>query len=153
MSDHIDQGLNKKRPAHRTVSVAIDLSKAFDTVDHHILLRDMRFLCGYLRGRQTYVLFRNSTSKYRKMKQGVPQGGVLSPILFNLYMSTMPAPPGNIKLVTYADDSNVLNSGQFFDPVVKQLNSYLATVNDWFKSRNLFISPSKSSATVFSTFS
>ena len=161
--DHIDQGLNKKRPAHRTVSVAIDLSKAFDTVDHHILLRDInnlpldvhikRFLCGYLRGRQTYVLFRNSTSKYRKMKQGVPQGGVLSPILFNLYMSTMPAPPGNIKLVTYADDSNVLNSGQFFDPVVKQLNSYLATVNDWFKSRNLFISPSKSSATVFSTFS
>jgi hypothetical protein len=161
--DHIDKGLNRKKPVHRTVSVAIDLSRAFDTVDHHILLRDInnlpldayikRFLCGYLRGRQTYVLFRNSTSKYRKVKQGVPQGGVLSPILFNLYMSTMPAPPGKIKLVTYADDSNVLNSGPKFDPIVKELNSYLATLNDWFKGRNLFISPSKSSATVFSTFS
>ncbi len=163
IKDHIDDGLNRKKPVNRTVSVAIDLSKAFDTVDHHLLLRDInnlplnsyikRFLCGYLRGRQTYVLFRNSTSKYRKVKQGVPQGGVLSPILFNLYMSAMPSPPGNIKLVTYADDSNVLNSGPKFDPIVRELNSYLAILNDWFKSRNLFISPSKSSATIFSTFS
>ena len=163
IKDHIDNGLNRKKPVSRTVSVAIDLSKAFDTVDHHLLLKDInnlplnayikRFLCGYLRGRQTFVLFRNSTSKYRKVKQGVPQGGVLSPILFNLYMSAMPSPPGNIKLVTYADDSNVLGSGTKFDPITKQLNKYLATLNDWFKSRNLFISPSKSSATAFSTFS
>ncbi len=163
IKDHIDKGLNRKKPVNRTVSVAIDLSKAFDTVDHYLLLKDInnlplnayikRFLCGYLRGRQTYVLFRNSTSKYRKVKQGVPQGGVLSPILFNLYMSRMPSPPGNIKLVTYADDSNVLNSGPKFDPIVRELNSYLATLNEWFKSRNLFISPSKSSATIFSTFS
>ncbi len=161
--DHINNGLNRKKPVHRTVSVAIDLSRAFDTVDHTILLQDIkqldlnehikRFLCAYLRGRQTYVVFRNSTSKYRKVKQGVPQGGVLSPILFNLYMSSMPAPPGNIRLETYADDSNILNSGPKIEPVVEEINVYLETLKIWFKNRNLEISPSKSSATLFTTSS
>ncbi len=161
--DHINSGLNRKKPVHRTVCVAIDLSRAFDTVDHTILLNDIdklnlndhikRFLCAYLRGRYTYVVFRNSNSKYRKMKQGVPQGGVLSPVLFNLYMSSMPAPPGNIILKTYADDSNILNSGPVIDPVVQEINTYLATLTVWFKGRNLEISPSKSSATLFTTAS
>ena len=159
--NHINKGLNKKKPVHRTVSVAIDLSKAFDTVNHQLLLTDInnlpmndhikRFLCAYLRGRQTYVVFRNSNSTYRKVKQGVPQGGVLSPILFNLYMASMPSPPGNIKLVSYADDGNLLNSGPKTKPLVEELNSYLSTLNEWFISRNLFISPSKSSATLFTT--
>ena len=161
--DHINTGLNRKPPVHRTVCVAIDLSRAFDTVDHTILLNDInmlnlndyikRFLCAYIRGRYTYVVFRNSNSKYRKMKQGVPQGGVLSPVLFNLYMSSMPPPPGNILLKTYADDSNILNSGRFIVPVVDEINLYLVTLNTWFKGRNLQISPSKSSATLFTTAS
>ena len=161
--EHINTGLNRKKPVHRTVSVAIDLSKAFDTVDHQLLLEDInnldlndhvkRFLCAYLRGRQTYVVFRNSKSTYRKVKQGVPQGGVLSPVLFNLYMASMPTPPGNIKLVSYADDSNILNSGPLIDKVVEEINVYLSTLDTWFKSRNLHISPSKSSATLFTTAS
>ena len=70
MTDHIKTGLNKKKPADRTVLVAIDLSKAFDTVDHEILINDIvklplndtlqRFLIAYLRGRQTYVEFRGA---------------------------------------------------------------------------------------------
>ena len=161
--NHINAGLNRKKPVHRTVSVAIDLSKAFDTVDHQILLEDInnltlndhikRFLCAYLRGRQTYVVFRNSKSTFRKVKQGVPQGGVLSPVLFNLYMSSMPSPPGSVKLVTYADDSNILNSGPIIDKAVQEINIYLSTLDEWFKGRNLFISPSKSSATLFTTAS
>lgn len=161
ISEHITKGLNKKQPVDRTVSVAIDLSKAFDTVDHTQLLKDIddlqlndhikRFLCAYIRGRSTYVEFRGVKSSYRKMKQGVPQGGVLSPILFNLYMSKMPAPPGTIKLVSYADDSNVLNSGPHLEPICEELNIYLNTLDEWFKKRNLFISPAKSSATLFTT--
>ena len=161
ISEHITKGLNKKPPVDRTVSVAIDLSKAFDTVDHTQLLKDIedlqlndhikRFLCAYIRGRSTYVEFRGVKSNYRKMKQGVPQGGVLSPILFNLYMSKMPLPTGTVKLISYADDSNVLNSGRFLEPVCEELNLYLNILDEWFKKRNLFISPAKSSATLFTT--
>jgi hypothetical protein len=65
----------------------------------------------------------------------------------------MPSPPGNIKLVSYADDGNILNSGPKIEPVVKEINIYLSTLDQWFNSRNLFISPSKSSATLFTTSS
>ncbi len=77
---YINKGINQRKPVDdRTISVAIDLSKAFDTVDHAQLLEDInelnlnshirRFLCAYLRGRQTFV---ESKSKYSKIKQGVP---------------------------------------------------------------------------------
>ena len=163
INSNITSGLNRNKPVNRTVVVAIDLSRAFDTVDHDILMNDLyhlnindrikRFLCAYIRGRQTYVEFRGSVSTFRKMRLGVPQGGVLSPILFNLYMSKMPQPPGNILLDTYADDTTLQNSGPKYEPLCQELSLYLDTLDDWFKERNLFISPSKSTATIFSTFS
>ena len=68
--------------------MAIDLSRAFDTVDHELLLREVselplnnkikRFLFSCLRGRQTFVEFKGAKSKHRKMRQGVPQEVVLS---------------------------------------------------------------------------
>ena len=159
---HIQRGLNKRKPVDRTVVVAIDLSKAFDTVNHETLLTDIyhlnlnsnikRFLAAYLRGRQTYVEFRNVRSKYRKVKQGVPQGGVLSPILFNLYMCQFPLPPGKMKAITYADDTNILNSGRDIQKLCEETNKYLDEVADWFANRDLQISPGKSMATLFTTF-
>ena len=163
ITDHVKFGLNRQKPVNRTVMVAVDLSRAFDTVNHETLIKDIAdlplnnnikcFLVSYLRGRQTYVEFRGAKSKHRKMRQGVPQGGVLSPVLFNLYMAKIPTPPANIKLVTYADDSTVLCSGPKIEPLCLDLNIYLTTLNEWFKERNLEISAPKSSATLFTTFS
>ena len=81
ITDHVTKNLNIKKPVHRTVSVAIDLSCAFNTVDHQQLLEDIKalplnghikkFLCFHLGGRQTYVTFQNTKSKYRVVRQGV----------------------------------------------------------------------------------
>ena len=89
--------------------VALDLTAAFDTVDHHHLFNDIansnlsnntkRWILAYLRGRRTYVEFRDTKSKRRKVKQGVPQGGVLSLVLFNIYLSKMPLPE-NERMIT-----------------------------------------------------
>ena len=109
---HITRGLNKRKPFERTVLVALDLRAAFDTVNINKLLNIIfaskipkytkRWLCSYLRGRQTYVEFRNAKSTFRKVRAGVPQGGVLSPFLFNVYMSGLPTPPDGIKLIVRA---------------------------------------------------
>ena len=97
--------------------------------------------------------FRGSKSKFRKMRQGVPQGGLLSPVLFNMYMAKIPTPPADILLTTYADDSTTCCSGPKIPPLCEKLNRYLDVVNTWFKERNLMISAQKSSATLFSTWS
>ena len=90
----IATGLNQNYPIHRTVSMAVDFSKAFDTVNHTILLSDInntnmehntvRWLTTYLRGRTAICRYNNTSSKSYVIHTGVPQGSVLSPLLFNL---------------------------------------------------------------------
>ena len=82
-----------------------------------------RWLCSYLQGRQTYVEFRNAKSTLRKVRAGVPQGGVLSPILFNAYMSGLPTAPDGIKLTSYANDCTSYASGPTIPPICEKLNS------------------------------
>ena len=159
----VTTGLNQKKPASRTLMVAIDLSKAFDCVNHDILIEDLhqstlpggikRWVSAYLRGRQTYVEFRDAKSTCRKMRQGVPQGGVLSPLLFNTYLAKLPEPPQGINIVSYADDCTVLTSGPHIDKLCQAANGYLKTLKDWFTSRNLQLSATKSSATLFTSWS
>ena len=108
------------------------MTAAFDTVDHTTLLNDIfqselpnyvkRWMLSYLQGRFTNTDFRGRTSRNRKMKQGVPQGGVLSPFLFNMYMKSMPRPPDNIIVVTYADDITVITSGPVKEELASRMN-------------------------------
>ena len=160
---HITRGINKRKPVDRTVLVALDLRAAFDTVNINKLLNIIlaskipkytkRWLCSYLRGRQTYVEFRNAKSTFRKVRAGVPQGGVLSPILINAYMSGQPTPPDGIKLTSYADDCTSYASGPTIPPICEKLNGYLTTLHEWPEEHDLELSPGKSTATVFTTFS
>ena len=103
ITNYILDNLNKKKPAHRTIMVAVDLTRAFDTHNHEILIkvitdlqlnnRIKRFLGAYLRGKQTYVEYGGVKSNMRKMKQGVPQGGILS--LPSSIFTWPPCPPQN----------------------------------------------------------
>ncbi|KAI5727897.1 hypothetical protein M8J77_008348 [Diaphorina citri] len=162
ITDKINRGLNQERPCQRTIMVAVDLSKAFDTISIEQLLQDLsetsipwfiqRWLHNYMSGRQTYVDFRNTKSTYRRVKQGVPQGGVLSPALFNLYMSKVPTPPEDVNLISYADDCSILTSGNNIPELCNKVNDYLSTLNSWLTERKLQLSPGKSSATLFTTW-
>jgi retron-type reverse transcriptase len=89
INNTITTGFNKKKPPERTTAVALDMSKAFDTVNHHILLQKLlmtktlnnvlKFIANYIKGRTAYTLYNNSQSRKRFIKTGVPRGGVLSP--------------------------------------------------------------------------
>ena len=160
---HIRRGLSKRKPVDRTVLVALDLRAAFDTPNVNKLLNIIlaskipkytkRWLCSYLRGHQTYVEFRNAKSTCRKVRAGVPQGGVLSPILFNAYMSGLPTPPNGIKLTSYADDCTSYASGPTIPSICDKLNSHLTTLHEWLEEHDLELSPGKPMATIITTFS
>ena len=132
-----------KKLCKRTVLVALDLTAAFDTVNHNLLLRDMiraslpnstKRVASDLQGRFSYVACNNKKSKGRK--HGVTQCGVLSPMLFNIYMSKLPLPPKDINITFYADDIILI-----LHPQVEKLRDlimpYLKILNDWLELRKV----------------
>ena len=158
-NDQVASGFSKKRPPDRTVLLQIDLSKAFDMVSHDKLLNDLgqsplpdslkRWFCCYLKGRQSRVNFRNTTSKCRNVKAGVPQGAVTSPILFNYYLRNLPNPPKGIQVVQYADDISIYATGLDIDALTEAINAYVPKVIDFLSERELTVSPEKSTVTLF----
>ena len=160
---NIKCGLNKSKQWHRTLLVAMDFKAAFDTVSHGTLLHDIfitslhshlkRWLMSYLQDRRTSVELGGASSKVRKVKQGVPQGGVLSPLLFNRHIRSLTTPPGNVSLITYADDITVTTSGPLVDELPDRLIKYIAEVSEWLEKRRLVLTAEKSTAALFTTLS
>ena len=97
----------------KSISVALDMSKAFDTINIHTLIRKLlqtnipdtiiKFIANYIKGRKAYTTYRNHTSS-RQFKTGVPQRGVLSPTLFNIYTADIPPPRAPVQVMAYSDD-------------------------------------------------
>ena len=155
----IAAGFNKPKPPDRTVLLQIDLTKAFDMVSHSKLLDDLnnstlppsikRWLNSYLHGRQAKVNFRNKTSSSRNVRTGVPQGAVISPVLFNFYLTKMPSPPPNLKIIQYADDISIYAAGTNITALAADITTFTKQVVAYLEERELQISPEKSTTTLF----
>ena len=91
LANRVASGFNTKKPATRTGLLCVDLSKAFDVVNHHKLVEQIgqtdlhpnlkRWLVAYLRDRKVRCLYQGKSSKWKKLKMGVPQGSVISPVV------------------------------------------------------------------------
>jgi hypothetical protein len=159
INNTIIQGFNRKAPPQRTVMVALDMSKAFDTVNIHKLIHKLhqtntpntiiKFTANYIKGRQAFTTYQNCNSKLKQLKTGVPQGGVLSPTLFNIYMSDIPSPPPNIDLETYADDITTESSHTNIEIAQDNLQPYLQDIHNWTIENNLTLNAGKSTSTLF----
>ena len=100
LNNTVAKEFNQMGPHARTITVALDMSKAFDTINIHTLIRKLlhtnipgtiiKFIANYIKGRKAYTTYRNHTCKQRQFKTGVPQCGVLTPTLFNIYTSDLP---------------------------------------------------------------
>ena len=114
-------GFNQRKPPHRTISVAVDSTAAFDTVSHSVLLSMIarstlreatcRWLSNYIGEKQSVTSCRGIKSKARIVHTGVPQGSKLSPSLFCFYLVDMPRQTEPVKRIYYADDITVWTSG------------------------------------------
>jgi hypothetical protein len=156
--DNIYQYLDNKEI---TVGLYLDLQKAFDTVNHQILLHKMYnygirgivldWYRNYLTNRKQYTVVNNTTSELMCIKCGVPQGSVLGPLLFLIYISDIhkAIPDEQIKL--YADDTNLFIHGPDEKLVIQKTNSSLKLLNEWFVANKLSLNLDKTCYTVFGT--
>jgi len=141
------------------IGMYFDLQKAFDTVDHNILLRKLYnygirgivhdWFRNYLSNRKQFVSIANSESSIQNVVCGVPQGSVLGPLLFLLYVNDISnaSTVGHIKL--FADDTNVFIFGKCLEDIYNKANSVVSELNDWFVANKLSLSIEKSCYSVF----
>ena len=128
--------------------ILIDLQKAFDTIDHNILLKKMKFMGfadstiswfrSYLTNRLFLVNIRDTLSDPCVISCGVPQGSILGPLLFLLYVNDMPQAVQS-DLLLYADDTCLVYSDKNVLNIEKQLNNDFNSLCDWFEDNKLSI--------------
>ena len=139
LTSDIATGFNQRKPPHRTVCVAVDLTAAFDTVNHNVLLfkivrstlpeETCRWLSNYLRGRQSITSCRGVKSKARIVHTSVPQGSKMSPTLFSFYLTDMPRPTEPVNRICYADAITVWASGVKILEQEHKINDYLTEMS------------------------
>ena len=108
-----------------TALILLDLSKAFDSISHSILLHKLscigaspeavKWFQDYLTGRSQYVRIGSTKSSARPITHGVPQGAILSPLLFCIYINDLPSSIQSCNLDSYVDDSKLYKSFCIYD--------------------------------------
>ena len=156
---HLSDFIRKQQDkGYYTGMVILDLQKAFDTVNHKILLEKLRamgvgeiavqWFNSYLSGRQQLVNIGDTNSDFRNVLCGVPQGSILGPLLFLVYVNDMKAAV-KCKLLLYADDSALLVSGKDVLEIERILSVELGAVNEWLCENRLSLHLGKTQSILF----
>jgi hypothetical protein len=141
------------------VSVFVDVSKAFDSCDHDILLtkikrtgldnKGIKLLASYLKDREQMVMVNGISGGSFKINIGVGQGTILGPTFFKIYIMDLHLHT-ELFTIKFADDSNFIGTGNTKDAVELLVNNELAKIAEWFKNNKLTLHPSKSKFMVHS---
>ena len=118
-----------------SIGIFIDLSKAFDTVNHKILIQKLHhygirgtsllWFEDYLRNRQQFTKYNETLSNTGTIKCGVPQGSILGPLLFLLYINDISNCSNLVKFILFADDTSIFSSGKDLCKLVHNTNQEL----------------------------
>jgi hypothetical protein len=148
------------------IGLFMDLSKAYDVLDHKLLLEKLNnygirgiaysWIESYLANRKQYVELNSKKqgkimSSTRDICMGVPQGSILGPILFSLFINDLPRNIPDVKMVLYADDTNMLITGKNVIASATNLNRITETALAWFHNNKLIVNMEKTTAIHFRT--
>ena len=153
ITQHLDKGTT---PIN--VYRYLDLSKAFDTLDHNILLHKLKYFGiegtalrlfeSYLNERQQYVDFDGTPSNYNRILTGVPQGSILGPLLFIIYINDIAQSSKHFNFIIYADDTTLCSTLKI-NADATQLNMELNNVSRWLNLNKLSLNVKKTKAIAF----
>ena len=151
------------KPNNCVLMILLDLSAAFDTVNHSILLDDLyqlgindislKWFKSYITDRKQCVKIENTVSTAISLKNGVPQGSILGPILFIIYIRSIDElfKKYNVKYHLYADDTQIYVSFEInqYEETIKKLESLLLETKSWMSSRYLKLNENKTEIILF----
>lgn len=159
VTQKIYQNLDNSEP---TICIFVDLEKAFDTVSHSRLLNKLEHLGfrgnaiklmeSYLSNREQYVQIEESLSQQRIVEYGVPQGTVLGPILFNLYINDLLTLPCKGTILSFADDTIIMHSAVTWTQLKQIVEEEFKTIKNWFDVNLLTINCSKTRYLPFTSY-
>ena len=155
----IDKAIHGIENGEYAIGVFLDFSKAFDTVDQKILLDKLdhygirgcalSWFRSYLSHRFQYVIYNGSQSSQQLIKCGVPQGSILGPLLFLVYINDLCIVCKSIEPVLFADDTNLFSSGSNASSLQDGVNNDLAIIAEWLKVNKLSLNIKQNTFHVF----
>ena len=147
---------------YKVAIVSLDLSKAFDTINHPLLLKKLKnfnlnqnsidFIQSYLSNRKQVSKFTNFISTEENVLSGVPQGSILGPFLFLCFVNDLPNIFGNdCKFMAYADDTQLLVFDKNLENLKEKVEKVLNIAQKWYNKNGMKNNSSKSEILVIST--
>ena len=166
LCDRISEYIDKNKIP---ITIYLDLSKAFDTLDHNILLRKLKYygvsgpafnwFHSYLSNRHQYSEMNGCISDMRKITTGVPQGSILGPLLFIIYMNDIYHASKKFHSILYADDTSLLDTLCSFNTVMDKsynktliadnINTELQEISTWLAVNKLSLNVQKTKFMIF----
>ena len=151
--------INKLNRHEWCIGIFLDLSKAFDTLDHNILLHKLSmygirgvtldWFRSYLSNRKQYTVYRSEKSLQQSISCGVPQGSILGPLLFLIYINDIINYCNSCVPILFADDTNLIFSHHDLVQLFAIINAELNIISNWFKANKLSINTDKTKFLLF----